>query len=151
MKKTPNIIGKSALIWLTTNLAGGILLFLYYVSASYHDSGISIIVALFGLLFSAPVIGILIPALHLLKAINSKAGRIVYSIFLVPCLCAFVILLVQLVFGFSILEDIEIQIFFIPYIIAAEICFFLFTYKMINGTAEAIASDTAPLDSPHIQ
>lgn len=150
MKPTIGIPLRSLLIWLTTNAGGALLLLLYLLLTGSGEIGITGLVLIFGLLFSAPVIALLIPSLYILRNITSKEGRLVFSIFLIPVLCAAIIGLTSVIFGNLLFMNGEMMMIFVPYIIAAEVIYFLFTWNMIAGNDPSPKEDTTPLDTPYL-
>jgi hypothetical protein len=149
--------GQSLLIWIATNILACLILLVvlsFTRALNYSDYSIDnglgfyssfFIVAwvfVIGLVLSAPVNLVLVPSLYLLARIPSRSARVLYAIFSILLLCAGVALLFYSVFGLDAEEG--TMMFILPYIPAAEICFFLIALKLIlHGSQKTTTINTS--------
>ena len=120
-----NIICRSLLIWLATS----------FLASCFHAITETIGLRLdefmlLSLLFSLPALLFLIPNFYILNIVVGKNNRILYSFISVLMLCLLVVaLLLTLANGYF--EKEMLYRLLLPYIVSAEISFFLFTRNVI--------------------
>lgn len=125
MKHT-HIILKSILIWLSTNLLGSTF---HWINETI---GLSLLdVTALSLIFSLPALAFLIPNFYVLKAVSGKYKRFAYATLSTLALS----LIVTYVFweftrDYNFPDGLLIVIL-LPYMFAAELCFFLIARKVI--------------------
>jgi hypothetical protein len=132
---------QAILIWLTTNVLASV----FYIAGrllgildrslmgSYGIEVLGIIVVL-GLLLSAPIILVLIPSLFQLDHLQNRRLRIIYSVSSVLIMSSLVVMAFIYLFNINSNDVIPIVKFLIPYVIAAQLSFFLVARQSIIGT-----------------
>lgn len=117
---------QSILIWISTNVLGSTI---FWMTSEIGFKLYGII--LLSLLFSGPVILLLIPTLYYLTRISERARRIIFTVtsVLILCLCvsAYFIWYVK---DYPLTNN-QIASLLMPYIFSAELCFFLIARKSI--------------------
>jgi hypothetical protein len=120
------------IIWVFTNLAGG-----FYLIINNDVGQFMYYVILLGMLWSSPTMLLLIPILGLMKKIKAYHWKIIYAIVSICFVCAIVILSVFVIFDLSYSDRLYAITLLWPYVIAAEMIFFLVTWKK-NYTSEKL-------------
>jgi hypothetical protein len=118
-------IKQAVLIWLTTNVLAGLA---YGIIGQVELIGIVLCV---GMLFSAPVIPLLIPVFHLMRLASAIAMKMLIGTGIVLLLCCVVVASFCVIFEIDPFQQVEILLFLWPYPLSALISFFLIARKSI--------------------
>jgi hypothetical protein len=121
-----NIICRSLLIWAATCIMASCF---HGISENIDLNPVD--VTILSLLFSLPALFFLIPNFYLLNSVIGKNNRIIYAIISILMLCL-VVVVVFLIFtdGYSFEKGMLFRLL-LPYILSAEISFFLFAGRFI--------------------
>jgi hypothetical protein len=144
---------QSFLIWLATNLlAAGC--FVVATLAGIHFEPVLcdqcsttlFYAVIVGLIFSSPVILVLIPCLFIVSTLTSIRKRILFSFVLTAGLSLAVIAVFMSFAGFSSIEQPKVLMFLMPYIVMAEVSMFTIGKKQIFGQEPNDESTTSIID-----
>lgn len=153
MKPILKLTRQALLIWLSTNAIASLMYALYmFTTRSFEplseitSSDTLIAVIVLGLAFSFPVILFLVPGLYVLGMLRHTRDKVAYALGIILVLCLGVIVFFFMFFDVPDRDKPGILLFLLPYIIAAEISFFVVARKVIirNLTAMTQASTGEP-------